>query len=118
MNGGTFASALTLNGGDAADTVTGGNGNDTINGGTDTSNDIVNGGPGTDTLVYTGVTRSPDRQPGSDDGAERPVAAGSDTITNFENLTGGSGADTLTGSSGANTINGAAGDDIDQRRRR
>ncbi len=38
--------------------------------------------------------------------------AGTDTLLNFENLTGGSGNDTLTGNNLDNIINGGAGNDI------
>ncbi len=68
--------------------------------GTDNGNDTVNGGAGTDTLLYTGIDRGPHGEPGDDRRRRDTGAAGSDTISNFENLTGGSGGDTLTGRRG------------------
>ena len=38
--------------------------------------------------------------------------AGSDTVSNFENLTGSSFNDTLAGTAGANVIEGGAGNDV------
>jgi len=37
--------------------------------------------------------------------------AGTDTLSGFENLTGGSGDDVLTGNAGVNILAGGAGDD-------
>ncbi|HBR68802.1 MAG TPA: hypothetical protein DEA55_05435, partial [Rhodospirillaceae bacterium] len=74
-------------------------------------NDILNGAAGTDTVTYVsaaaGVTVNLSLTT-----AQNTVGAGTDTITNFENLTGSGFNDTLTGSSGANTIDGGAGNDI------
>lgn len=107
--------------------VQGGDGNDTIIGNADANiiwgeagDDILSGGAGNDTLKggagidtadysYTtaGVTVSLAVT------AAQTVAVGDvDTITEMENLTGGSGNDTLTGTNAANTIDGGAGDDI------
>jgi Ca2+-binding RTX toxin-like protein len=44
-------------------------------------------------------------------GAQNTVNGGSDTLSNFENLTGGNGADVLIGNSAANTITGGLGAD-------
>ena len=43
--------------------------------------------------------------------AQNTVGAGTDTLFNFENLTGTGFNDTLTGNAGANTLNGLAGND-------
>ncbi len=47
--------------------------------------------------------------------AQNTVGAGTDTITNTENLTGGASSDTLTGSTGNNVISGSAGNDAHHR---
>ncbi len=43
--------------------------------------------------------------------AQNTIGAGTDTLTNFENLTGSAFNDTLTGNTGANTLSGLAGND-------
>ena len=43
--------------------------------------------------------------------AQDTGGAGSDTLTNIENLTGSAHDDTLTGDANANTLSGLAGDD-------
>jgi Ca2+-binding RTX toxin-like protein len=44
--------------------------------------------------------------------AQNTVGAGTDTISNFENIFASAFNDTLTGNSAANTINGGAGNDL------
>ncbi len=44
--------------------------------------------------------------------AQNTVGAGTDTVTNIENLTGSNLNDTLTGNTAANFLNGGAGNDI------
>ena len=61
---------------------------------------------GTDTLSYAGTTVPVAVNLGTS------AASGFTTITNIENVTGGSGADALTGSTAANVLNGGAGGDI------
>ena len=91
-----------LNGGAGQDTIRGGLGNDTLD-----------GGDGIDTLDYSdkavGISVSL-----MDSGSSSTVIIGteSDVISNFENVTGGSGKDRLAGNSGANTLIGGLGDDI------
>ncbi|WP_170401511.1 calcium-binding protein [Ruegeria arenilitoris] len=89
------------------DTITGDSGANVIDGGT-AGDDTLDGGAGTDRLTYalsaTGATVS--LLTGSASGS------GTDTISNFENLTGSSFADNLTGDTAANTIEGLDGDDI------
>jgi Ca2+-binding RTX toxin-like protein len=92
-----------------SDNVSGGDGNDTIEG--RAGNDIMNGGNGTDTVTYAGSTAAVTVNLATT-AAQNTVGAGSDTITNFENLTGSAYNDTLTGNSGANTIDGGAGNDV------
>lgn len=102
-----------ISGGTNNDTITGGSGNDTILG--NDSNDSLDGGADTDTVSYAGgagVTVS--LASGTASGQ------GTDTLANFENVTGSSNADSVTGSStanilstasGADTVSGGGGDD-------
>lgn len=130
--GGTKADTITgnsldnvLSGGAGADTISGGAGNDTIMGGAGA--DIMDGGAGIDTLSYDGSTTAIKVALG-----EAGVQATSSSILattddygdkfiNFENVIGGTKADTITGNSlnnvlsggaGADTISGGAGDDL------
>ncbi|HAU1670367.1 TPA: type I secretion C-terminal target domain-containing protein, partial [Legionella pneumophila] len=90
------------------DTLSGGNGDDILAGGA--GNDTLDGGAGNDTATYidatAGVTVS--LNTGS---AQNTVGAGTDTLTNIENLTGFKFNDTLTGNNSANTIKGLEGND-------
>ena len=84
-------------------------GNDTLIGGA--GNDFMDGGAaGSDTASYAdataGVTVSL-----AITTAQNTVGAGTDTLTNFENLTGSNLNDTLTGNAAANILNGLAGND-------
>ncbi|TRU35555.1 MAG: calcium-binding protein, partial [Microcystis aeruginosa Ma_MB_F_20061100_S20] len=105
ITGSAFNDSLT--GGSAADTLIGGSGNDTIEGGAGA--DSLDGGADTDTLSYasSGSAVSVNLATGAGSGGD---AAG-DIISNFENLTGSSFADSLTGDGNANTIDGGAGND-------
>lgn len=96
-----------LFGGAGNDTLLGGLGNDTLNGGM--GNDTLNGGDGTDTVDFSnlGVAVTVNLATA----AAQVTGAGSDTITNCENATGGVWNDKLTGTSGANTLAGNNGDD-------
>ncbi len=106
LDGGTGADTLYGRGGD--DFLYGGADADTINAGLGTN--YIDGGDGNDTLTYSdaaaGVTVDL-----SNSGAQATGGAGTDTITNIENLTGSAYADTLTGDANANTITGGAGAD-------
>ena len=113
----TLTKIALIDGGAGDDTITGSLGNDTIQGnsGNDTihsgigGTDIVDGGAGIDTISFdlanAGVTISLALT------SSQKTGNGSDTITNFENLTGSAFADTLTGNSGANILTGGAGND-------
>jgi len=89
------------------DTLNGGSGDDTLFGGE--GNDTLIGGAGIDTASYSdaavGVTVNL-----SLTGAQA-TGAGSDTLSEIENLTGSALNDVLTGDAGANQIGGGAGDD-------
>ncbi|MEI6161163.1 MAG: FG-GAP-like repeat-containing protein, partial [Roseococcus sp.] len=96
-----------LNGGSGADTLIGGAGNDVLNGGAWA--DVLEGGGGVDTVSYAGavlgvvVNLATQTASGGD-------AAG-DTISGFENASGGNGNDHLTGDALNNSLTGNAGND-------
>jgi serralysin len=100
----------TLRGGGGADSLVGGGGDDALEGGE--ADDALDGGPGSDTARYadatSGVTISLALQ-----GAGQAVGggAGSDTLSNVENLSGSAYADRLTGDGVANLLMGDAGAD-------
>ncbi len=93
-----------------ADLVYGGKDDDTIDGGN--GSDTLFGGPGTDLLTFASLTTA---------GVTIDLAAGTartrsgtdwrDVITDFENVTGGSGADSITGDTLDNVIDGGPGQD-------
>jgi Ca2+-binding RTX toxin-like protein len=97
----------TLIGNSDANALTGDDGDDLIQG--FLGNDTMNGGNGTDTLSYDldrGVTISL-----AVTGPQNTGGSGTDTVSNFENLTGSYFNDTLSGDDNANTINGTGGSD-------
>ncbi|WP_061469197.1 enhanced entry virulence factor RtxA [Legionella pneumophila] len=107
----------TINGNDGNDILIGLGGNDILNGGNGddilaggAGNDTLDGGAGNDTATYidatAGVTVSLNTS-----SAQNTVGAGTDTLTNIENLTGSKFNDTLTGNNSANTIKGLEGND-------
>ena len=101
----------TLNGGAGNDTLTGAAGNDTLIGGL--GNDVMDGGAaGSDTASYADAAAGRQRQPRRQGSAQNTIGAGTDTLTNFENLTGSARNDTLTGDGNANILNGLAGNDV------
>jgi Ca2+-binding RTX toxin-like protein/subtilisin-like proprotein convertase family protein len=94
------------------DNVSGNGGDDVIDGGT--GNDILNGGSNTavgDTVSYASATLAVTVTLASSS-SQNTGGAGSDTLSNFENLTGSDFNDRLTGSSGVNVINGGKGNDF------
>lgn len=101
---------FTITGGGFNDTITGGSGGDTIQGGA--GDDTMDSNGGTDTVTYanagSGVTVNLTLQ----GGAQNTVGAGTDTLSDFENLTGSAFADTLTGDGNANVITGGGGSDF------
>jgi len=100
----------TLTGGTKADLVDGGTGNDTIEG--LAGDDMLLGNAGTDTVTYASSAAN---QPVTVNlrtlGIQDTVSAGFDTLSGFENLTGGAGNDTLIGDSYPNVITGGLGND-------
>lgn len=98
----------TIDGGAGNDTLLGDDGDDVIKGGAGT--DIINGGTGVDTVDYSAYTVNVTVNLATTT-AQTVSTGDSDTITNVENATGGSGADTITGTTTANVLNGGAGND-------
>ena len=95
--------------GDANNNIINGlNGDDEIEG--HGGNDTMDGGGGTDSVTYesagSGVTVDL-----SDLTAQNTFGAGTDTLSNFENIIGSDFADTLTGDGTNNILTGSAGDD-------
>jgi len=108
----------TISGGSGNDVIRGGGGNDTLAGdsGNDTiysgsGNDVINGGGDTDTLSYEDASSGVTVNLGLTT-AQNTSGAGTDTISNMENLTSSAHNDTLTGSTGNNVIRGGEGDDV------
>ncbi len=91
------------------DTLTGSSSDNTIEGGV--GNDTLNGNGGFDTLTYASAAAGVIVNLATIT-AQNTVGAGTDTISNFENLTGSAFDDTLTGDGNANTIQGGAGNDV------
>jgi Ca2+-binding RTX toxin-like protein len=107
----------TLSGGLGNDRETGGAGNDIVFGddGDDVilegaGNDVVAGGGDIDLLDYSGVTGGVTLWL-RDSSPQATGGAGIDQVTDFENLTGGSGADVLGGDAGSNILSGGSGND-------
>ncbi|UAB79359.1 hypothetical protein INR77_06690 [Erythrobacter sp. SCSIO 43205] len=89
-------------------TLRGGDGNDVLRG--NSGNDVIDGGSGVDTVDFSdgpfGVTVDL-----SITTAQNLGGAGTDTLTNIENVIGTLADDTITGSDGANVIFGNGGFD-------
>ena len=107
---GTYAND-TLTGDAGNNVINGGNGWDVIEGGL--GDDTLIGGGGTDTLSYANAA-SRVAVSLAITSAQNTLGAGTDTVSQFENLTGSVFSDSLTGDAAANTINGRDGDDIIQ----
>lgn len=95
-----------LGGTAGADVIRAGGGHDAVS--LDAGNDDLDGGAGSDWLVGSGATRMTVDLALS--GAQA-TGYGTDTISGFENLRGGSGADRLLGDGGANALEGQGGND-------
>ena len=98
-----------LDGGAGDDMLFGNEGDDTLIGGA--GDDILDGGAGDDTADYS-TSSSAITVNLANQGVAQDTGEGMDTLTNFENLTGGSGADTLTGDANRNTLIGGLGNDM------
>lgn len=73
-------------------------------------NNYLDGGAGNDTASYATATTAV-KVSLALSGAQATGGSGSDTLINFENLTGGAGNDTLTGNAQDNILFGGAGND-------
>ena len=73
-------------------------------------NDTLDGAGGVDTASYARASAAVTVNLGTV-GAQNTVAAGNDTLSNFENLLGSDFNDTLTGNASANVITGGLGND-------
>lgn len=93
------------------DTLTGDNNANTLNGGL--GNDTLNGGAGVDTLSYAGIQAHNfiDLATGVVTQQWNAQTVGTDTVLNFENVTGGDHFDSIRGNAGNNVINGGASSD-------
>ena len=87
----------------------GDDGNNVIAGGK--GNDVMVGGLGTDTADYSGATGAVKVSLAITAAQNTGSAAGTDTLSGFENLTGSAYGDTLTGDANSNVITGGAGND-------
>ena len=112
------AGADTVSGGVGTDTLYGGADNDTLSGGDDADmlfgglgNDAMDGGNGIDTANYSDATAGVKVNLATLV-AQNTVGAGTDTLSNIENLIGSAFNDTLTGDAGVNVIDGGLGNDI------
>jgi Ca2+-binding RTX toxin-like protein len=103
----TISGIENLTGSSFADSLTGDNGANVIDGGL--GNDSLNGGDGIDTVTFAAAASAVTASllAGTATGG-----GGSDSLVNFENVTGSAFNDTLTGSAGLNSINGGDGDDF------
>lgn len=97
-----------LFGGSGDDRLFGNGGDDWLNGGA--GNDTINGGTGIDTADYSDATGAITLNLALT-GGQRTGGAGTDTVTNVENINGSAFNDRLTGNALANQIDGNAGND-------
>ena len=75
-------------------------------------NDTLVGGAGDDTASYAGSSVGVTVSLALQGQAQNTIGAGTDTLTGFQNLLGGSGNDTLTGDAAENVLTGGAGNDV------
>jgi len=105
----TLTSIENLIGSQYNDTLTGDANNNSIEGGMGA--DVLVGGLGSDTASYAGAASGVTVGLGLQGAAQNTVGAGSDTLSEFENLSGSAFNDSLTGDANANTLTGGAGND-------
>ncbi len=75
-------------------------------------NDTLSGGFGIDTASYAAATGAVRVNLDASRRRQSTISAGSDTLSGFENLTGGAYDDQLTGDNGNNILTGNAGNDL------
>jgi Ca2+-binding RTX toxin-like protein len=102
------AGADWMKGNSADNRLDGGTGNDTLEGGA--GNDTLNGGDGEDTANYYG-TAAVKVDLRLNNVSQNTLGSGWDTVTDIENVNGGSNWDTIDGSEGANKLWGWTGND-------
>uniref|UniRef100_UPI003D22D3AD beta strand repeat-containing protein n=1 Tax=Aeromonas rivipollensis TaxID=948519 RepID=UPI003D22D3AD len=98
-----------LLGGGGNDGLSGGDGNDILVGGA--GNDTLNGGAGNDTASYIDITGGVGVTVIVNGASQNTGGAGTDSLSNMENLVGSMFGDTLTGDANANILSGLAGND-------
>ena len=98
-----------LSDGTGADVVWAGAGDDTVSAATDATNDVLVGGSGTDTLDLSAATQRVIVSLGT--GRASGIEIGTDQVTGFEVVRGGSGDDILVAGAGNARFEGGAGDD-------
>ncbi|MDO9281510.1 MAG: hypothetical protein Q7T88_03905 [Methylotenera sp.] len=108
-NGDSLSGIESLIGSAFDDAITGDGGNNIIDGGA--GNDTINAAAGVDTITYLTAASAITVNLGNV-GINATGGAGSDTLTNFENIIGSNFNDTLTGDGVANTIEGGLGNDV------
>ncbi|WP_253860404.1 retention module-containing protein [Aeromonas sp. CU5] len=108
----------TLNGNAGNDILLGGAGNDSLNGGDGNDilvggagNDTLNGDAGNDTASYIDITGGVGVTVIVNGTSQNTGGAGTDSLSNMENLVGSMFGDTLTGDANANILSGLAGND-------
>jgi Ca2+-binding RTX toxin-like protein len=99
----------TLNGLGGNDVLYGGDGNDTLDGGS--GDDTIDGGTGINTASYADAASAVTVSLLLEGSAQNTHGAGSDTVTNIQNLTGSNSGDVLIGDANGNVISGGSGDD-------
>jgi Ca2+-binding RTX toxin-like protein len=108
FTGTVFSGIVRIDAGAGNDSITGGAGAETIMG--NSGNDTLNGGGGIDTVDYSYRTANSTISLATT--AAQTIASGDvDTLSNFENVIGGSANDTITGSAAVNVLNGGSGND-------
>jgi serralysin len=102
--------ANSLNGGAGNDTLAGNQGNDVLEGGA--GNDNLNSNDGSDNVSYAHATAAVMVSLAVQGSAQNTRGAGTDTLFNFEYLTGSAFNDTLTGNTAGNVLSGLDGNDV------
>jgi len=101
--------ADTQRGGGGNDWIAGDNGNDTLSG--EAGDDTMTGGAGIDTVSYQSGSTAGVTVNLATTAAQNTGGSGSDTLSEFERVTGSAYADRLTGTVGNNVLSGLGGND-------
>src|SRR5262245_12767288 len=111
IQGGSGIGNDVITGGGGTDTANGGGGNDTFVATVGDGNDTYNGASGRDTYDLSGTTATATVNLTLAGAQFISTDAGTDTLSNIENVIGSQGNNTLTGTGAANTLDGAGGND-------